>query len=640
MPEGLLARFATCKEFCQGFPDPVLIVDPKGIIVDVSGCAEKSLGIPIPHLIGERLDAMDGLGDAERKIVSASFSRALQQGESDRPELTIRTANGDFHSQLFIRKIGANSETYLICIFRDISGIRLAESKLQESEHRYQELFNNMRSGACVYRLDEATGEFVITDFNKAAEQSDKIMRRDVIGKAFTKVFPGIEKTGFIDVLKRVHETGQPEYFPPTLYEDKRIGRVWWEDYVYRLPSGEIVAAFANVTERMKALEDVEKSMTQVLEERDKMQIIVQSIADAVFVIDADSNIILSNVAASKLSGYTEEESIGKKYTDIMCFRYEGSQRDMCDLVRSTIEKGEVKQSEHQLMFINRAGEPVPIAYSAAPLKGKDGEVRGAVLVTRDITKEREIDRLKTEFVTIASHQLHAPLSGTKWFLELLLRGKAGPIPPDLRTYLEQVYASNERMISLVEDLLFISNIGMGVKIEILKQNVDVMPLADHAIKDNVDLIKTNKIDVVKEEGFPAQLNLFVDPEKLHRVFYNLISNAVKYSKPRGRVELECKIGPELVTFSVKDYGYGIPDRQKGRVFERFFRADNVITKVAEGTGLGLYIIKQIIEMHGGKIWFESSEGMGTTFYFTIPKAAPRENRTRTRPVKPIIQTA
>lgn len=637
MSDDVLKRFHTCKEFGEGFPDPIFIVNAEGIILDVGGSAEKSLCVSISEILGTKLESIPCLGDVERKLVHSSITKALKGEEKEKPEVNIRTANGTMRAQVYAHVLGDREEKVVLVVFRDISSVCSIEQKLEESDLRYRELFENMQSGAAVYRLDEAKNQFIITAFNKAAERSDKVTRQEMIGKPLVEAFPGIEKTGFIDLLHRVYKTGQPEYFPPTLYEDQRIGRVWWEDYVYRMPSGEVVAAFANITERMKALEEVEHSMGQVLEERNKLQIIVQSIADAVIVLDASKNVILCNAAASRLSGCPVEENVGKPYTDFLNFRVEGSRRDASDIVRAAIESGEVKKSETQLMFVGKNGEETPIAYSVAPLKSEDG-LKGSVLVLRDITNDREIDRLKTEFVSIASHQLHAPLSGTKWFLELLLRGKAGPIAPELRGYLEQVYASNERMISLVEDLLFVSNIGMGTKVEVSKQNVDAVPLIDQAIKDNVDLIKERKIDVAKDEDFPRQMVLSVDSEKFHRIMYNLVSNAVKYSKQQGRVEIGCEDGPSVVTFSVKDYGFGIPVRQRARVFERFFRADNVITKVSEGTGLGLFIIKTLIEAHGGKIWFESEENMGTTFFFTIPKPDTKEKKPRVRSKRPLIR--
>jgi signal transduction histidine kinase len=279
--------------------------------------------------------------------------------------------------------------------------------------------------------------------------------------------------------------------------------------------------------------------------------------------------------------------------------------------------------------LISRDHDQIPIAHSISPIKGEDG-MHGVVVVLRDMTNEREVDRLKTEFVSIASHQMHTPLMGTKWFLELMLRGKAGPMSPEQRNYLEQVYASNNRIISIVEDLLFASNVGAGDQYSVVKETVDLIPLIDETIKDNVDLIEKNKITIVKDESLPEHLTASVDIQMIKRIFYNLVSNACKYSKPLGTVEIGCDLSKEdEIIFFVKDNGFGIPQRQQSRIFERFFRADNVVTKVNEGTGLGLFIIKTLAQAHGGRIWFDSIENVGTTFYLSLPTGLADKKRKR-----------
>ncbi|MBD3251136.1 hypothetical protein GF380_01540, partial [Candidatus Uhrbacteria bacterium] len=126
------------------------------------------------------------------------------------------------------------------------------------------------------------------------------------------------------------------------------------------------------------------------------------------------------------------------------------------------------------------------------------------------------------------------------------------------------------------------------------------------------------------------------DQDKIQQVLNNLVSNAVKYSKDHGTVQIGCKCSnPDYVTISIKDAGYGIPKRQQHRVFQKFFRADNVVSKIASGTGLGLYIVKAIVEAHGGRIWFDSIEDVGTTFYVSLPRgSAPVKKRKRSRPTK------
>jgi PAS domain S-box-containing protein len=589
--------------------------------------AKGLLGVSANDLVGESLYKIPIFSKFSIQILKKIVRDSFLKKKVDPIDVQAMINGSDATIQCHTSLVADGGEKVLFLILRNVTKIRQSDKTLMESEHRYRELFDNMQSGVAVYYAIEEGKDFVLTDFNKAAQRSDKVRREDVVGKRITKVFPGIEKIGFLKVLRRVWKTGKAEHFPPTIYEDKRLGKVWWEDYVYKLPTGEVVAAFANITERIKASKDLEKSVEEVKEERDKIHTIVQSIADGVFVVDKNYKIILFNEAAALMSGHSAKEAIGMRYDDVLKFMYEKNERKPVMFVKDAMETGRPQSSMNHTILIDRSGDWIPVAYSAAPVNGPKGP-HGAVVIFRDVTKEREVDKMKTEFVSIASHQLHTPLTGVKWFLELMLRGKAGAIPENQRKYLEQVYASNERMIILVEDLLSVSRIESGDRFTFEKKHTDVIKMIDEVIDGNIDLIKEYKVTVVKQENVPKQLTLNVDPDKIRQVFYNLISNAVKYSKPHGNVEIGYNTDrKDVVTFFVKDHGFGIPKRQQHRIFEKFFRADNVVTKITVGTGLGLYIVKSLVEAHGGELWFTSTENIGTTFSFTIPKGTTKKRK-------------
>ncbi|MDO8499256.1 MAG: HAMP domain-containing sensor histidine kinase [bacterium] len=235
--------------------------------------------------------------------------------------------------------------------------------------------------------------------------------------------------------------------------------------------------------------------------------------------------------------------------------------------------------------------------------------------------KEIEINNMKSEFVSVASHQLRTPLTGIRWFGELLLKNKAGALTVDQKDFVQQMYDSNSRMINLVDDLLNVSRIETGKKFTIQKKSLDIIPIVSSLFTELVALAAQHQVTLVRAADFPAELTLSVDGDKIRQVLQNLLSNAVKYSKEGGTVTIACDLTKKTkVTVSVKDTGLGIPAPQQGRMFEKFFRADNVQTKETDGTGLGLYIAKAIAEGHGGEIWFESKENIGTTFYFSLPR--------------------
>jgi len=240
--------------------------------------------------------------------------------------------------------------------------------------------------------------------------------------------------------------------------------------------------------------------------------------------------------------------------------------------------------------------------------------------VTQGFDRLAQANKMKTEFVSIASHQLRTPLSAVRWTLNLISdtpHPGSGVQPPIPTNYLELIKESNERMIKLVNDLLDVSRIEMG-KIIIRPLQVNLYILIQKIIANFTPLARASNIDISLEaqETLP---NVFADPEKISLVIQNLIDNAVKYIKGRGSIKISVQPINNSVRVSVKDTGVGIPANQQKHIFQKFFRSDNIMKHQTVGTGLGLFIAKAVIEENGGKIWFESKEGQGTTFYFTLP---------------------
>jgi len=257
------------------------------------------------------------------------------------------------------------------------------------------------------------------------------------------------------------------------------------------------------------------------------------------------------------------------------------------------------------------------VSGSADSLKEENGKVIGCVVVFRDITKERMIDKAKSEFVSLASHQLRTPLSAVNWYAEMLLNGDAGKINENQRKYLEEIYHGNQRMVALVNSLLNVSRIELGT-LAINIKPTNLTKLANSVLTELRPKIKNKKLKVTKK--YDSRLpKIKVDPKLMRIVFQNLLSNAVKYTPLGGKVRLNITKRQSAILITVADTGYGIPKNQQAKVFTKLFRGDNVRTKQTEGTGLGLYIVKAVVKEAGGKIWFKSQENKGTTFYVTLP---------------------
>lgn len=221
------------------------------------------------------------------------------------------------------------------------------------------------------------------------------------------------------------------------------------------------------------------------------------------------------------------------------------------------------------------------------------------------------------EVVSVVSHQLKTPLSAIKGFLEVLISEDLGKLEAKQKEYLRDALENTQRMMVLVKDLLDVSQIEEN-KLELKLKRINLKELVKEAIKDFSSLTKakncTLSFKVVDKIPF-----LKIDPIKIKQVISNLIYNAIEYNKRKGEVQITLKKQGNNVLFSAKDTGIGIPEKEKKKIFSKFFRSEKAITLCPAGTGLGLFISKAIIEKSGGKIWFESREGKGSTFCFSLP---------------------
>jgi PAS domain S-box-containing protein len=367
----------------------------------------------------------------------------------------------------------------------------------------------------------------------------------------------------------------------------------------------------------LNILEDVDEEKNNVEKEKDKLNKILYSIGDGVFVIDKRHKIIIYNKAAAKMSGYSVNEAIGKNYKEVLSFVHEKSGKVNSSFVDNAFKTGKIQEMAKDTILINRKGGRIAVADSAAPLVGRDGKVIGCVVVFRDVTQEREIDKAKTEFVSLASHQLRTPLSAINWYAEMLIEGDAGKVNSEQKEYLDEIYKGNQRMVDLVNALLDVSRIELGT-FAVEPQEVDLKELLNIVIKELKNKIKEKKIKLSSKVDNKIK-KYFGDPKLLNIIFQNLLSNSVKYTPEGGKVDVSIKKGVEEIVITVQDSGMGIPKEQQDKIFSKLFRADNVRETDTEGTGLGLYIIKSIVDQSGGSISFVSAQDKGTTFTVRLP---------------------
>lgn len=232
--------------------------------------------------------------------------------------------------------------------------------------------------------------------------------------------------------------------------------------------------------------------------------------------------------------------------------------------------------------------------------------------------KSKASKNIGKDFIYFIVHQLSMPLSSIKLSLEMLLDGSFGEINKEQRDVIEKIHQRNKMLIYLVQDLLNVAKIEEG-KYSYNKRLVDVEDLIRFIITSSQEEIKRKKIKFKFEKPEIKFPKITLDIDKICLVIQNIVDNAVRYTPVGGEIIISLKIDEKELEFKIKDSGIGIPEYQKEKIFTKFFRGDNAIKKESIGFGLGLFIAKNIIEEHNGKIWFESKEGQGSTFFFTIP---------------------
>lgn len=477
----------------------------------------------------------------------------------------------------------------------------------------------------------------VILEVNPAFERTSGYKIYEIVGKALETFFT---KERIDKLSKETLEKGSVKAKELSLlHKEGKEVTVSAFSQVRRNPKGEAIGyfvAFFDLTEVKKTenelketqsailniLDDVDEARIIAEAEKDKTLTVITNLADGLLVFDKEGRLILVNPQAKGFFGLETVEMVGKSVDEL------SKSPQTKSLTGLIAKKGKIKKVNREEIPIS---ETLVLEISTVPME-REGEMLGTLVIIHDITREKRVERLKTEFVSLAAHQLRTPLSAIKWTLRMLLDGDLGKITTEQKDYVDKTAQSTERMIDLVNDLLNVTRIEEG-RYLYNPTPLAFEPIIQSLIDAHRDLIDKKKIQFKfnkpKEELPPIK----VDEEKIQLAIQNLLDNALRYTPPGGKVTVSLKYHQDKkrVEATVKDSGIGIPKDQQERVFSKFFRGDNAVRMKTEGTGLGLFITKHIIEAHGGEIWFESEEREGTTFYLTLPVVKEPERKEVTK---------
>lgn len=342
---------------------------------------------------------------------------------------------------------------------------------------------------------------------------------------------------------------------------------------------------------------------------------IVESSDDAILSTGLDGVLHSWNLGAERLFGYTRTEACGRHVSFLQPL---GRHLDSDDLFQRIGQGQSMRQVE--TVNLTKDGLEVHVSLTISPVLDRHGHVVGVSTIARDITERNALDRLKQDFVSTVSHELRTPLAAIKGFVELVADGEAGPVTPTQLDFLDTAARNTDRLVLLINDLLDVERIGSS-RIELRRDAVDLAGVLGD-VADTFRLVAESKGLAFHHDIQAALPPISGDRDRLVQVFSNLVSNAVKYT-PRGEIGIRAARTADGVEVTVRDTGIGLGREDQAQLFTKFFRAQHPVVADAGGTGLGLVIVKAIVEQHDGRISVESRPGVGTTFHITLPANEP-----------------
>ncbi len=378
---------------------------------------------------------------------------------------------------------------------------------------------------------------------------------------------------------------------------------------------GRLARLFNYMTTELRRLNEM--NLSQIIAERSKTSAIIRNIADGVIVTDPQDRVLVFNSAAERWFGFKEAELLQQPIGRFI------KNRKLLDLLRKAGRAGQQESPPVQIT-VKPPGEwkERTLAAKAACVLQEDGTPIGTVTILRDITREQEIDRMKTELVSMVAHELRSPLTSISGFSELLL--DRGTTKAQAVEYASIILKESNRLSELINKFLDISRIESG-KVQPKKVPLHLGDAARTAVVSNAPVAQRKGIELrtTVAEGLPE---VMADPGMVDQVLANLLSNAIKYSPPDTEVEVKVTSTPRAVQVAVIDHGYGIPEKALPHIFDKFYRVtDDERVREVTGSGLGLSLVKQIVEVHGGTITVSSKVGEGTTFVVSFPVAGEKE---------------
>ncbi len=506
---------------------------------------------------------------------------------------------------------------------------------LRESDKKYRDLIDNANDAVIVF---ERTGHigFVNPKFCEmtgySIDEAKKLHLnqlihpddRDICAEYFRKRLARqeVSRNQELRLLTREGETIYIDNNAGTIEEEGLITGILtiMRDITERKRAEEKIKEYSRNLERMveERTQELNRALTAAEQARDRIDVIIKSIADGLIVTDIYNRVVLMNRAAEELLGIRCTDVLGKPIDFAL------QEETLREKVKYTLEK---KTAGYQFDFRlpgSEPGHPRTMRAITSVIGNKNGGRAGIVMIIHDVTRERAIDKMKTEFISTTAHEFRTPLTSIRGFSEILLT-RDDISREERKKFLSYINKQAVNLTRIISDLLNISRIESGQGFSLNKVDCNAGEIIRSVTSIYQIISPRHRFEVVLPE---EPMQLFVDKEKIEQVLTNILDNAINYSPKGGRIRVAGRVVGNDLRVSIEDQGIGVTPEQVDKMFRKFYRADTS-DSAPEGTGLGMTIVKYIVEAHAGKVWVESEAGKGTKVEFAIPIGARRQTEKR-----------